>query len=94
MRWPWRHIAAPLVDQSERAFRILCREHGADLAYTPMLNARLMATEPAYAPRHFDPVVDGNGDDEPLVAQLAGHDPELLATAAKMCAPALHTALR
>ena len=77
----FRRIAAPLVDQSERAWRILCRENGADLAYTPMLNAKLMATEPAYVPRHFDP------GDRPLVAQLAGHDPSHLVAAAKICAP-------
>lgn len=71
-----------MVDASERAFRILCREHGADLAFTPMLNARLMTNEPKYAARHFDP---GGEGDRPLAAQLAGHDPHELAAAASLC---------
>ena len=73
-----------MVDASELAFRLLCREHGAELAYTPMLNARLMATEPAYVSRHYD-AGGTSSEDRPLVTQLAGHDPGHLATAARLC---------
>lgn len=77
-----RWIAAPLVDMSERAWRLLVREHGVEAAYTPMLNARLMVNEPSYVPRHFDPHPDEPG---PLVAQLAGSDPETMVAAARIC---------
>ena len=72
-----------MVDQSELAFRLLAREHGTELAFTPMLNARLMAHEPPYVPRHFDP----HPHEGPLVAQIAGHDPDTLIAAARICEP-------
>ena len=77
-----RRVAAPMVDASDLAFRTLCREHGCELAFTPMLNARLMVSEPAYSRRTFDP---GGSADRPLVTQLAGHDPDHLAAAARLC---------
>ena len=91
MNSPWRwwrsigspqFVAAPMVDASGLAFRLLCREFGIALAYTPMLNAKLMVSEPAYVKRHFDP----HPSEGPLIAQLAGHDPKLMAEAARLCA--------
>ena len=45
--WSWWHdlgnpqkVLAPMVGASERAFRMLCRRHGCDLAVTPMIHAR------------------------------------------------------
>ena len=69
-----------MVDQSEKAFRLLCRELGTDLAYTPMLHARLFNEVPVFRDLHFDPEPSGGG---PLFAQFAGHDPATVLKAAK-----------
>lgn len=58
---------------------MLCRELGTDLAYTPMIHARLFNEVPVYRSLHFDP----HPSDRPLFAQLAGHDPATVLAAAR-----------
>ena len=49
--------------------QLLCRELGTDLAYTPMMHARLMSQFPDYREAHLDP----HPSERPGVfAQLAG----------------------
>lgn len=41
-------IVAPMMDQSELPFRMLCRKYGATAAYTPMFHSRPFALQPGY----------------------------------------------
>lgn len=74
---------APMVDQSELPFRLLCRKYGATAAYTPMLHARLFLEGAPYRAEHFSTCPE----DRPLLAQFCANDPDILLNAAKIVAP-------
>ena len=76
-----KYICAPMVDQSELAFRELARRYGAGLCYTPMLHAGLAAGDSGiqYLERQFTT----RRGDWPLSAQFAGHDASVVCTAAE-----------
>ncbi|KAL2486307.1 FMN-linked oxidoreductase superfamily protein [Abeliophyllum distichum] len=44
-------IVAPMVDNSELPFRMLCRKYGAQAAYTPMLHSRIFTENEKYRVR-------------------------------------------
>jgi tRNA-dihydrouridine synthase 1 len=74
-------MVAPMVDQSELPFRILCKRYGATLGYTPMINAGVVAGQ-----GHID-VPDQfstSPEDRPVFAQFCANDPDKLLAAAKM----------
>ncbi|KAH3900040.1 related to tRNA-dihydrouridine(16/17) synthase [NAD(P)(+)] [Saccharomycodes ludwigii] len=78
-------IVAPMVDQSELAWRILSRKYGAELCYTPMFHARLFATSEKYRKDMWCDGLDGNPKygDRPLIVQFCGNDPEMICKAAE-----------
>ena len=88
--WEWwrttlkspKRVMAPMVDQSELPFRLLAREFGADLCYTPMIHARLYGERDEAARARM--VELGTPEDRPLLVQFCGHDPKVLLEAAKL----------
>ncbi|KAK4703612.1 tRNA-dihydrouridine synthase 1, partial [Phenoliferia sp. Uapishka_3] len=84
-----KYVVAPMVDQSELAWRILSRLHGATLAYTPMFHAGLFgsSTSTHYQEDQFDMSPDSLEGvapyDRPLVVQFCANDKDLWLQAAK-----------
>ncbi|KAJ8546187.1 hypothetical protein K7X08_018770 [Anisodus acutangulus] len=72
-------IVAPMVDNSELPFRLLCRKYGADAAYTPMLNSRLFTEDKKYRNMEFTTCKE----DRPLFIQFCANNPDTLLEAAR-----------
>ena len=62
-------ICAPMVEQSELAFRMLCRKYGVKLCFTPMLHSRLFIEDKRYREEKFTTCPE----DRPLVVQVSNN---------------------
>lgn len=74
-----KFFLAPLADFTDAPFRRMCREGGADLAYTEMVSAAALAHGNSPT-RHLMEVMEGEG---PVACQIFGADERDVAVAAK-----------
>ena len=90
-----KFISAPMVDQSNLAWRLLVRKNAADLAFTQMMHARNFLNDKNYRSDCIDwndyshrdgPVESAKSQalDRPLIVQLAGDDPDTLVGAGRI----------
>ncbi|KAF9443764.1 Dus-domain-containing protein [Macrolepiota fuliginosa MF-IS2] len=87
-----KYIVAPMVDQSELAWRRLSRRYGAQVIYSPMINAKMFNTQAhkTYRDNNFNITCGEEGDptiDRPLVVQFCANDPDQLLASAKIIEP-------
>ncbi|XP_055948398.1 uncharacterized protein LOC129981548 [Argiope bruennichi] len=77
-----QYVAAPMVDMSELAFRMLCRKYGSQLCYSPMLHSLQYSQDFLYRKDNFSTCCE----DRPLIVQFCANDPDIFVTAAHMVA--------
>ena len=61
---------------------MLCRNHGAQLCYTPMLHSKIFYEDATYRKTYFSTCKE----ERPVFAQFCGNDPVILLNAAKLVA--------
>ncbi len=74
---PW---LAPIAGFSDLPFRLLCREFGCKVAVTEMVSAKGLLHNPKENLRYIKTIEQ----DSPLVVQLFGDDPQIMADAVKL----------
>lgn len=74
-------VLAPMAGISDAPFRRLCRRFGAGMTTSEMTTADISLWRTEKSRRRLDLDMDV----EPRIVQIAGSDPEQLATAAKLC---------
>ena len=71
-------ILAPLAGYTDLAFRLLCREYGADLCYSEMISSHGLT----YRQQNTFDLLQTIPEERPVNMQLFGSDPEIMGEAA------------
>ena len=74
----YRVLLAPMAGVSDIAFRTLCREAGADMAFTEMVSAKGLS----FANEKTRHLLALAGGESQVAVQLFGHEPEVMASQA------------
>ena len=79
---------APMAGATDRAFRRACRQNGSEFTVSEMVSAKALCYEqksPKFASRSKSaPLACVLREEYPMAVQLFGHEPELMAEAARM----------
>lgn len=75
-----RMVLAPMAGVTDRAFRQICREHGAALTVTEMVSAKALT----YGDKKTPGLLALAENEHPAAAQIFGHEPETMAEGAKI----------
>ena len=70
----------PMAGVTDAAFREVCREQGAALTATEMVSAKALV----YGDRKTKDLLYIHESDHPIAAQIFGHEPDVMAEAAKI----------
>lgn len=73
-------VLAPMAGVTDRPFRQLCRKYGAALAASEMVTSDLTL----WKTRKSQLRMNHEGEDSPIVVQIAGSDPKMMSDAAKL----------
>ncbi len=72
--------SAPMAGVTDKAFRLLAREQDCDLVWTEMISATALT----YNNARTRQILDISGEQQPVVVQIFGSDPAVMAKAAKL----------
>ena len=75
-----RLVLAPMAGVTDRAFRQICREHGAALTVTEMVSTKALC----YQDKKTPALLSLAADEHPAAAQIFGHEPETMAEGARI----------
>ncbi len=73
-----RVVLAPMAGITDHPFRLICKKQGCGIVYSEMINARGLLAEPQ---KYQQDYLYASSVEKPLVAQLFGSDPEVMASA-------------
>lgn len=76
---PNQVVLAPMAGVSDKAFRIIAREHGCGLVYTEMISAKALS----YHNNRTKAILDLQGEKQPVAVQLFGCEPAVMAEGAR-----------
>ena len=85
----YRVLLAPMAGVTDIALRTLCREAGADMAFTEMVSAKGLSFANEKT-RHLLALAEG---EEQVAVQLFGHEPDVMASQAAWIEEAMGPAL-
>ena len=71
---------APMAGVTDLAFRTVCKEYGADLVVSEMVSSRGLH----YKDKKTNELLKTNSIEEPLIVQLFGNEPDVMAESAKI----------